>query len=93
MHSNTDNKPIGKCKGCPSNLKNRCAVFQHPQAQWSHSHGHCKGYMNETLYQHYLAEQMTIPEKDRREKRQEKMAELKTVEHVDGIANPGGSRW
>ncbi|MBC8205730.1 MAG: hypothetical protein ISR85_05160 [Kiritimatiellales bacterium] len=91
MHSNTNKHPVGKCKGCPLNLKKRCAVFSHPKKQWAH--GHCKGYMNEALYHHYLAEQMLAPQKNSKQIRKEKMNERKTIEHHDGILNPGGSRW
>ena len=91
MHSNTDKKPIGKCKGCPLNQKSSCAVFLYPHKEWSH--GHCKGYMNVALYTHYLDERMQVQEKSHKEIRQEKMAALRTVEHQDGIMNPGGSRW
>ena len=94
MHSNVKSKPVGKCKGCPLNLKNRCAVFSNPHEQWAHTHGKCKGYMNETLHAHYLEEQMKDPPpKTHKQKRQEKAAALKTISHRDGILNPGGSRW
>ncbi len=91
MHSNMDNHPIGKCKGCPMNLKKRCAVFSRPQEQWSH--GHCKGFMNEALYTHYLEEQMLTPPKTHKELRQEKAAELKTVSHQNGTVSRTGKRW
>jgi hypothetical protein len=93
MHANSDRKPIGKCQGCQLNLKKSCGVFSHPREQWSHGHNQCKGYMNEALYTHYLEEQMQAPQKTHKQLRQEKMAELKTVSHRDGILNPGGSRW
>lgn len=94
MHAMMDTKPIGKCRGCPMNLKKRCAVFSHPHEQWNHGHKHCKGYMNQELYRRYLEEHMKEPpEKSHKEIRKEKMVELKTVEHQDGILNPGGSRW
>ena len=91
MHSKADIKPIGKCKGCPLNLRDQCAVFQYPHEEWSH--GHCKGYMNDVLHAHYLEERMQPHEKSHKEIRQKKMADLKTIEHQDGILNPGGSRW
>lgn len=94
MHVHTDRKPIGKCHGCPLNLKRSCAVFENPSKQWSHSHNGCKGYMNEALYRRYLEEQgHEEPQKSRKQMRREKMNNLKTVEHQDGILNPGGSRW
>ena len=87
MHSNSDSHPIGKCKGCPLNQKKRCAVFSRPQEQWSR--GHCKGYMNEALYTHYLEEQMQIPSKTHKELRREKAAERKTVSHQNGFVKQG----
>ena len=91
MHNQTGIRPIGKCKGCPSNLKKSCALFEHPYGQWAK--GRCKGFMNEEMYAQYLKEQAAAHEKTRKEIRQEKAAELKTVQHQDGILNPGGSRW
>lgn len=85
MHSHTDSHPIGKCKGCPLNQKKRCAVFSHPQQQWSH--GHCKGFMNGALYTHYLEEQMSP--KTHKQVRQEKAAERKTVTHKNGFVKQG----
>ena len=94
MHAHANSKPIRKCHGCPLNLKKRCAVFASPQEQWSHGHKSCKGYMNEALYRHYLDEQKhEEPPKSQKQVRREKMRSLKTVEHQDGIANPGGARW
>ncbi|MBI9020306.1 MAG: hypothetical protein JEZ10_03510 [Verrucomicrobia bacterium] len=90
MHTQTDRKPIGKCGGCPSNLKKQCAVFEHPHEQWSK--GHCKGYMNEQMYADYLKQQAVIREKTHKEIRQEKAAELKTLTHQDGVLNPTGIR-
>lgn len=91
MHNQTGTRPIGKCKGCPSNLKRECALFEHPYGQWAK--GHCKGYMNEAMYEQYLADQAVIHQKKPREVRQEKAAGLKTVTHQDGILNPGNARW
>ena len=91
MHSNMDNHPVGKCKGCPLNLKKRCAVFSHPQEQWAH--GHCKGFMNEPLYRQYLEEQTQASPKSHKEIRQEKAAERKTVAHQNGQVSRTGKRW
>lgn len=91
MHSNADIRPIGKCKGCPLNLKKRCAVFEHPHEQWSK--GRCKGYMNQELYARYLNEQSRPHEKTPKDVRKEKAAERKAIPHQDGILNPGGTRW
>ena len=94
MHAEMNRKPIGKCRGCPLNLKKRCAVFAHPQKQWRHGHKPCKGYMNQTLYEHYIQEQMQeVPPKTRKQIRQEKMAGLKTVEHQDGTLTQGARHW
>lgn len=91
MHNDADSRPIGKCKGCPLNLKKRCAVFAHPHEQWSR--GRCKGYMNTQMYADYLEEQSKTHDKTAREIRREKAAERKTTPHQDGILNPGGTRW
>lgn len=91
MHSNSDSRPIGKCKGCPLNLKRRCAVFEHPHKQWSR--GRCKGYMNGQIVARYLDEQARPHEKTARDIRREKAVERKTIPHQDGLLNPGGSRW
>lgn len=91
MHAQAKTRPIGKCSGCPSNLKKQCAVFEHPHEQWSK--GHCKGYMNEEMYADYLQKQAVVHEKTPKEIRQEKAVELKTITHQDGVLNPGGSRW
>ena len=94
MHMNASKKPIGKCSGCPLNLKRSCAVYASPREQWSHGHKRCKGFMNEALYQHWLEEQMKEPApKSRKEIRREKMLERNADEHLDGIPSPAGSRW
>ena len=91
MHNQTGTKPISRCKGCPSNLRKTCALFEYPHKQWAK--GHCKGHMNEEMYAQYLAEKAVPHEKTSKEIRREKAAELKTVQHEDGILNPGGTRW
>jgi hypothetical protein len=73
------------------NLKKKCAVFSHPQEQWAH--GRCKGYMNEALYSHYLAEHMQTPRKLSKVIRQKKAAELKTLSHENGQLSRSGKRW
>ena len=93
MHANSDRKPIGKCQGCPMNLKKSCAVFSHPREQWSHGHKQCKGYMNQALYHHYLEEQMQAPPKNHKEIRQETAAELKTISHQNGRVSRSSKRW
>jgi len=91
MHSDADRKPIGKCHGCPLNLKKTCAVFDHPHEQWAR--GRCKGFMNTEMFEAYLAEQAKGHQKTHKEERREKQEERKTIAHADGIPNPGGSRW
>ena len=91
MHSDADSRPIGKCKGCPLNLKKRCVVFEHPHEQWSK--GRCKGYMNEQMHTHYLEERAKTHEKTSRDIRREQAAERKTISHQDGTLNPGGKHW
>lgn len=84
-------KPIGKCKGCPLNLKKHCGVFDYPREQWSKKT--CEGYMNEELHAQYLEEQAQSHNDTPKELRREKAAERKSEPHWDGISNPGGSRW
>lgn len=94
MHKHASSKPIGKCHGCPMNLKKSCAVFSNPREQWSHGSKPCKGFMNQALYQHWLDEQMQkAPPETGKEARREKMDELKTVEHQDGMLTPSARRW
>lgn len=94
MHAIMNTKPIRKCHGCPLNLKKRCAIFTHPNKQWSHGHKSCKGYMNQELHQHWLDEQMRkAPPQSHKQIRQKKMEELKTVEHQDGILTQGARHW
>ncbi|HNR94654.1 MAG TPA: hypothetical protein PKM67_05470 [Kiritimatiellia bacterium] len=91
MHSHQDPKPIGKCGGCPLNLKKSCGMFEHPAEQWAH--GRCKGFMNAKMFEAFVAAQAREHEKTHKEIRREKQEERKSISHVDGIPNPGGSRW
>jgi hypothetical protein len=91
MRSRALGKPIGKCKGCPLNLRRRCAVFAHPREEWAK--GNCKGYMNEQLHARYLEQKAQSHGDTPKELRRQKAAERKSGPHYDGISNPGGSRW
>jgi len=82
--------PIGKCKGCPLNLKKSCGVFPNPKAEWDK--GKCKGFMNEELHAEYLKQQSEFHAKTPKEIRQEVAKRRKSEPHYDGISNPGGSR-
>jgi hypothetical protein len=91
MRHRHPHSPIGKCRGCPLNLRKRCAVFTNPLKQWEN--GKCEGYMNEELYARYLKEQAERHEKTSKEVRREKTAKTKTEPHHDSLINPGRSRW
>jgi hypothetical protein len=84
-------KPIGKCKGCPLNIKKRCGVFLHPKEMWDR--GRCKGFMNDELYADYLEKQEQFHAKTPRELRQEQSKRNKAEPHHDGLPNPGAARW
>jgi len=90
MRSHDLRKPIGKCKGCPLNLKKRCGLFDHPREKWAK--GKCNGYMNEQLYAQYLEQQAEPPKRTLKEIRQEKAAQRNTEPHYDGKSDPGRSR-
>ena len=91
MRRRDPHRPIGKCKGCPLNLRKRCGVFQDPKEQWDR--GKCKGFMNEELHAEYLQKQSEFHAKTPKEIRQEKSRRNKTEPHHDGQPNPGGKRW
>jgi hypothetical protein len=84
--------PIGKCKGCPLNLRKRCAIFPNPLEQWEKGKK-CEGYMNEELHSRYLKEQAEAREKTAKDVRREKATKAKTEPHHDSRLNPGRSRW
>jgi hypothetical protein len=91
MHSRNSGKPIGKCKGCPLNLKKRCAVFSNPFEMWQK--GKCRGYGDEALLAEHVAAQAAVDAKQAKAARRETARRRKTEPHHDGLANPGGARW
>ena len=90
MHSFNSTKPIGKCKGCPLNLKKRCGVFNHPARMWAK--GNCRGYMNGQLYADYAERQAEFHAKTPKELRRENALIHQSEPHYNGISNPGGAR-
>ena len=91
MHSQNSPKPIGKCKGCPLNLKKRCGLFTHPAQMWAR--GTCRAYMDEQLHAGYLARQTQFQAKTPKELRRERARKRQSEPHYNGLLNPGGGRW
>jgi hypothetical protein len=91
MHSLHSPKPIGKCKGCPLNLKQRCGIFARPGRMWAK--GKCRGYKSEKLYARYVEQQARFHAKTPKDLRREGARRRKAEPHYDGIVNPGGARW
>lgn len=83
-------KPVRECVGCALNLGNRCAVFRHPAVQWRH--GKCEGFNNARLISRY--EKMLNPEGAlaRKLQRRERARLAHTVDHRDGVKEPGSYR-
>ena len=75
-------KPIGKCKGCELNVRDRCAAFEWPMAQWAK--GKCKGYNDaELIARHGAQAEDTLVTP--RERRQELFKLKKTEPHWQGV--------
>ena len=74
-------KPIGKCKGCPLNLRTECAVHVGPAEMWSK--GRCKDYGKEELLREYLKRIEQLQTNPRLKAREQRRKLSKQVVHKD----------
>lgn len=76
-------KPVRKCHGCGLNLRDRCAVYDDPHAQWN-KHRRCPGYMNEEMLAAYKAREAAAQEDRKKAKRKATARQRHTEPHYDG---------
>lgn len=78
---------VKACYGCKLNGGTRCAVFENPKHKWQH--GHCAGYNNPELLEHYARPLHPEGAKLRHMLRAEKARLAHTVAHRDGFHRLG----
>ena len=76
-------KPIGKCKGCELNLRDRCAAFEWPREQWTRSK--CRGYNDPELIAACQAQSEGAAPVTSRERRQALFKLKQTEPHYQGV--------
>lgn len=79
--------PIGKCKGCCLNLRERCAAGFEPKAQWSR--GRCRHYGDQELLADLRKKPGPTGSELARLRRKADAAKMATEPHYNGVLDPG----
>jgi len=80
--------PIGKCKGCPLNMRTYCAAGLMPKRQWDR--GRCRHYGNDGLLDQILSRPEPTGAKQARLQRRAKAIATACWPHYNGLLDPAG---
>ena len=86
----SNGKPVGKCKGCPLNLRTACAIHSNPSEIWAK--GRCKDYGKEELLEEHLKRLEELQANPRLQAKMKRREAYKSVAHKDhrlGRRKPG----